>query len=160
MGSKTALCSSTWALCTSTCALQTVLWSHETSKRPPGPILERFRTPLGGSRRPKNIKYNVFYCVSRSATDIVQIVQSRPLEGLTRPSRGPQERPGTPQERPKRRHDSSKSAKKRPKCDSGPSDLGGQVGLTCIKTSPFWIFAGCFAVSRGRISYSFFCRKG
>ena len=42
MGSKTALCSSTWPLCAST-------WAHETSKRPPRPILERFRTPLGGS---------------------------------------------------------------------------------------------------------------
>ena len=36
-----ALCSSTWPLCTSTWALQTDLWSHETSKRPPGPILDK-----------------------------------------------------------------------------------------------------------------------
>ena len=36
----------TWALCTSTWALQTDLWSQETSKRLPGSILERFRTPL------------------------------------------------------------------------------------------------------------------
>ena len=54
-GSKNALCSSTWPLSTSTWALQPDLWSHETSKRPPWPILERFRTPLGGSRRPKTL---------------------------------------------------------------------------------------------------------
>ena len=33
MGSKTALCSSTWPSCASTWALQTDLWSQETSKR-------------------------------------------------------------------------------------------------------------------------------
>ena len=49
MGSKTALCSSTWPLCTSTWALQTDLWSHETSKRPPGQFLERFQISPRGS---------------------------------------------------------------------------------------------------------------
>ena len=55
LGSKTVLCSSTWPLCTSTWALQTDLWSHETSKRPPGPILERFRTSPGGPGSPKTL---------------------------------------------------------------------------------------------------------
>ena len=55
MGSKTALCSSTWPLCTSTRALQTDLWSHETSKRPPEPILERFQTSPRGSGSPKTL---------------------------------------------------------------------------------------------------------
>ena len=55
IGPRSALSTSTWALCTSTWALQTDLWSQEMSKRLPGPILERFRTPLGGSRSPKTL---------------------------------------------------------------------------------------------------------
>ena len=55
MGSNTGLGTSTWALCISTWVLQTDLWSHETSKRPPEPILERFRTSPGGSGSPKTL---------------------------------------------------------------------------------------------------------
>ena len=55
MGSKTASCSSTWALCTSTGPLQTDLWSQETSKMLPRPILERFQSSPRGSGRPKTL---------------------------------------------------------------------------------------------------------
>ena len=41
--------------CTSTWALQADLWSPETSKRPPGSILEHFWVPPGGPGGPKTL---------------------------------------------------------------------------------------------------------
>ena len=55
MGSQTAPGTATWAPCTSTWALQADLWSQETSKRLPGSMLERFRTPPGGPGSPKTL---------------------------------------------------------------------------------------------------------
>ena len=73
------------------------------TRRPRG-LPSRFWSDFGPLREaleaPKHCKIQGFCCISRSATDIVQIVQISPLEGSKRPPRGAQERPGTPQERP------------------------------------------------------------
>ena len=120
----------TWASGTSTSALQTDLWSQETSKRLPGPMLKRFLTPPRGSGSPKkHSKILCFCCISRSATDIVQIVQISPLEGQKRPPRGAQERPRTPQERPRRPQDGSKSAKSVPRAPPEPPKDGFRAAL-------------------------------
>ena len=78
---------------------------------------------------PKPRKIQGFCCISRSATDIVQIVQISPLEGPRRPPRGAQERPGTPQERPRRPQDGSKSAKSVPRAPPEPPKDGFRAAL-------------------------------
>ena len=114
MGSKTALCSSTWPLCTSICALQTVLWSHETSKRPPGPILERFRTSPGGSGSPTNtVKYDVFAVFHVAPQTTSRSFKSALGRSQNDPQEAPRSSPGRPrnQERPQSQ---PKSAPERP----------------------------------------------
>ena len=116
----------------------------------------------------KHCKIRGFGYISRSATDIVQIVQISPLEGPKRPPRGAQERPGTPQEQPRRPQDGSKSAKSVPRAPPEPpkdgfrAALAAKLGPTGTKEPsgglPEAILdpprAG-FAPSGGRFSYSF-----
>ena len=116
----------------------------------------------------KHYKIQGFCCISRSATDIVQIVQISPLEGQKRPPRGAQERPRTPQERPRRPQDGSKSAKSVPRAPPEPpkdgfrAALAAKLGPTGAKEPsgglPQAILdpprAG-FAPSGGRCSYNF-----
>ncbi len=71
-----------------------IFLSQKTSKRLPEPIVKRFRTPPGGPGSPKTQKKR-FFCISRSATDNVQIVQISPWEVPKRPPRRAQEQPGT-----------------------------------------------------------------
>ena len=145
------------------------------------PLLGLSRQIFGPTRRPRGLpgrfwsdfgplwealeaqehyKIQGFCCVSRSATDIVQIVQIRSLEGSKRPPRGAQERPGTPQERPRRPQDSSKSARSVPRAPPEPpkdgfrAALAAKLGPSGTKEPsgglrrPFWTL-------RGRFSYSF-----
>ena len=97
----------------------------------------------------KHCKIQCFCYISRSATDIVQIVQISPLEGQKRPPRGAQERPRTPQERPRRPQDGSKSAKSVPRARL-PSGLGGQVGPNLHKKAARRPPAGHFGPPAGR----------
>ena len=113
---------------------------------------------------PKHCKIQRFCYISRSATDIVQIVQISPLEGPKRPPRGAQERPGTPQERPRRPQDGSKSAKSVPRAPPEPPKDGfraalAQVGPTCTKKPSRGLpqaILDRFCTLRGRFSYSSF----
>ena len=134
----------TWASCTSTWALQTDLGSQETSKRLPGPILERFRSLPGGPGSPKNtVKYDVF-----AVFHVAPQTTSRPSKSaLGGPRNDPQEAPwsgpGRPRRPPRRfqeRHKRPKSAPRaaQPRLLSG---LGGQVGPKASRR-PFWTPSG------------------
>ena len=121
----------TWAFCTSTWALQTDLGSQETSKRLPGPILERFRSPPGGPGSPKNtVKYDVF-AVFHVAPQTTPRSSKSALGGSQHdPQEAPRSGPGRPRRPPRRlqeRHKRPKSAPRaaQPRLLSG---LGGQVG--------------------------------
>ena len=94
MGSNTASCSSTWPLCTSTWALQPDLWSHETSKRPPGPILDR---SSGTPWTPKHtIKYNVFAVFHVAPQTSSRSSKSAPWKTQNDPQEAPRSGPGRP----------------------------------------------------------------
>ena len=152
MGSKTALCSSTWPLCTSTWALQTDLWSQETSKRLPGP--GAISDLSGRLWKPKNaVKYMVFavfHVAPQTRPDRPNQPPGRPRSGPGRPRSGPKTAPRAPkasQERPQ----------SRPK-----TGLGGQVGPTwhkrAVRRPPgdhFGPPTGRFCTLRGSISYTF-----
>ncbi len=116
----------------------------------------------------KHGKIRCFCCISRSATDIVQIVQISPLESSKRPPRGAQERPGTPQERPKRPQDSPKSARSVPRAPPEPpkdgfrAALAAKLGPTGTEKPPkgpsqaiFDPPAGRFCILRGSIFLQF-----
>ena len=120
-----------------TWALQTDLWSHETSKRPPGPILERFRTSPGGSGSPKtlcNIKFLLYFTLRhRQRPDRL----NQPLGG---PTMVPKRRPGTARGG---LQDGSKSAPKAAQRRL-PSGLGGQVGPNWHRKAVQRSFTGHF----------------
>ena len=108
------------------------------TRRPRG-LPGRFWSDFGPLREAleaqKHCKIQGFCCISRSATDIVQIVQISPLEGPKRPPRGAQERPGTPQERPRKPQDGSKSAKSVPRAPPEPPKDGFRAALA-VKLGP------------------------
>ena len=133
-------------------------------KRRPRGFPGRFWSDFGPLREAleaqKHRKIQGFCCISRSATDIVQIVQISPLEGQKRPPRGAQERPRTPQERPRRPQDGSKSAKSVPRAPPEPpkdgfrAALAAKLGPTGTKEPPGGHFgppAGRFCTLRGSI---------
>ena len=133
MGSKTALCSSTWALCTSTGALQTDLWSQETSKMLPRPILERFQSSPRGSGSPKTLKYNVFAIFHVAPQTSSRTSKSAP----GRSQNHPQERPGaardSPKSSPRGFKTAPRAAKSAPRAPRAaqtrlPNGPGGEVG--------------------------------
>ena len=152
----------TWALCTSTWALQTDLGYRETSKRLPGPILERFRTPLGGPGSPKNtVKYDVF-AVSHVSPQATPRSSKSALGGSQHdPQEAPRSGPGRPRRPPRRlqeRHKHPKSAAQ----TRLPSGLGGQVGPNWHKRAVrrpskghFGPPAGRFCILRGSIFVQF-----
>ena len=129
----------TWALCTSTWALQTDLGYRETSKRLPGPILERFRTPLGGPGSPKNtVKYDVF-AVSHVSPQATPRSSKSALGGSQHdPQEAPRSGPGRPRRPPRRlqeRHKRPKSANRAAQTRL-PSGLGAKLGPTGTKEPP------------------------
>ena len=153
----------TWALCTSTWALQTDLWSQETSKRLPGPILERFRSPPGGPGSPKNtVKYDVF-AVFHVAPQTTPRSSKSALGGSRNdPQEAPWSGPGRPRRPPRRLHVTSV-----PRAPPGPpkrlpSGLGGQVGRNWHKRAArrppgdhFGLPTGRFCTLRGSIFVPF-----
>ena len=137
-----------WAFCTSTWALQTDLWSLETSKRLPGPILNRFRSLPGGPGSPKNtVKYDVFDVFHGAPQTTPRSSKSALGGSRNDPQEAPWSGPGRPRRPPRRlqeRHKRPKSAPRaaQPRLLSG---LGGQVGPNWQKKScpeafqrPFW----------------------
>ena len=151
--------------CTSPWALQTDLGCQETSKRLHGPILERFRSPLGGPGSPKNIvKYCVFAVfhvasqrTSRSSKSALGGSQNDPQEA---PRSGPA-RPKRPPRRLQERHKRPKSAPRAAQTRL-PSGLGGQVGPNWHKRAVrrpskghFGPPAGRFCILRGSIFVQF-----
>ena len=123
----------------------------------PGRFWSNFRPLREALEGQKHGKIQGFCCVSRCATDIVQIVQISPLEDPKRPPRGAQERPGTPQERPRRPQDSSKSARSVPRAPpktASERPWRPSWAQLAQKSRPKFPRAG-LASSGGRFSYSF-----
>ena len=122
----------TWASCTSTWALQTDLGSQETSKRLPGPILERFRSLPGGPGSPKNtVKYDVF-----AVFHVAPQTTSRPSKSALGGSRNdPQEAPWSGPGRPRRPPRRFQERHKRPK--SAPRPPNPEASRR-----PFWTPSG------------------
>ena len=162
MGSKNALGTSTCPLCTSTCALQTDLWSHETSKRP-GAISDL----SGRLWKPKNIvKYKVFIIFHVAPQTSSRSSKSAPWESQNDPQEAPRSGP-TPQERPRRPQDGSKSAKSVPGAPPEPPKDGfrtalaatlGPTGTETVQrsfTGHFGPPAGRFCILRGSIFLQF-----
>ena len=153
---------------TSTWALQTDLGPQETSKRLPGPILERFRSLPGGPGSPKNtVKYDVF-AVFHVAPQTTPRSSKSALGGSRNyPQEAPWSGPGRPRRSPRRfqeRHKRPKSAPRaaQPRLLSG---LGGQVGPNWQKRAartrrPFWTPSGPVLHPPGvDIRIVFFSRK-
>ena len=94
------------------------------TRRPRG-LPGRFWSDFGPLRHAleaqQNCKIQGFCYISRSATDIVQIVQISPLEG---PKTTPRRRPG-----PRRPRDGSKSATSVPRAPPGPPKHGFRAAL-------------------------------
>ena len=129
MGSKTALCSSTWPSVPQLGPSRPIFGPTTRLRGLPGRFWSDFGPLREALEAQKHYKIQGFCCISRSATDIVQIVQISPLEGSKRPPRGAQERPGTPQERPRRPQDGSKSAKSVPRAPPEPPKDGFRAAL-------------------------------
>ena len=112
------------------------------TERRPKSLSGRFWSAFGPFREAlealKHWKIYGFCCISRSATDIVQIVQISPWGVPERPPRGAQERPGTPEEAPKTAPRAPQASQERPQGAQTrlPSGLGGQVGPTGTKEPP------------------------
>ena len=121
----------TWASCTSTGALQTDLWSLETSKRLPGPILNRFRSLPGGPGSPKNtVKYDVFDVFHGAPQTTPRSSKSALGGSRNDPQEAPWSGPGRPRRPPRRLQERHKRPKSAPRAAQTwlPSGLGDQVG--------------------------------
>ena len=98
-------------------------------------MLERFRTPPGGPGSPNTLKNTKgFCCISRSATDIVQIVQISPWEVPKPPPRAPRsarDAPGEAQEASRQPHEPPGAPQERPQ--SRPAVLAAKLGPTGTK---------------------------
>ena len=129
----------TWAFCTSTWALQTDLGSQETSKRLPGPILERFRSRPGGSGSPKNtVKYDVFAVFHVAAQTTPRSSKSALGGSQKDPQEAPRSGPARPRRPPRRfqeRHKRPKSAPRAPK-HGFRAALAAKLGPTGTKEPP------------------------
>ena len=106
----------------------------------------------------KHCKIQRFCCVSRSATDIVQIVQISPWKSQNDPQEAPRSGQGRPRRPSRRLEERDKRPKSAPRTAETrlPSGLGGQVGHNwhkrAVRTPP--PRAGV-ALSGGRFSDSF-----
>ena len=117
----------TWASCTSTWALQTDLRSQETSKRPPGPISERFRIPPGGPESPKTpVKYKVFAVFHVEPQTTPRSSKSALADGVC----------GGPKMTPKRRPGAARHAPGGPQDCSGKHSQCCPVGKACASLRP------------------------
>ena len=98
-------------------------------RRLPGRFWSNFRPLREALEGQKHCKIQGFCCISRSATDIVQIVQISPLSGPKPPPRAHRSGPGRPRRGPRGIKTAPRAAKSAPRAPQEPPKHGFRTAL-------------------------------